>query len=129
MSEGELLSLAVERESLTDVARQILTEELAFRGLNEAQIEEWKHPLAPGQSQQRISHWERRRKQWKRKIWRFYDRFPVSPFWLIGMLFLASVRYFFKWGKNAPELAGLVFFGLAVTLLIIVILLPVQRGK
>jgi hypothetical protein len=47
MSEGGLLSLAVERDLLTDAARSILNDELARRGLGEHEIESWKHPPAP----------------------------------------------------------------------------------
>ena len=42
MSEGELLRLATERDSLTDIARYALDQELSRRGLGADAIEEWK---------------------------------------------------------------------------------------
>lgn len=130
MSEGELLSLATERDSLTDLARQILSEELALRGLGEDQIEEWKHPPAPAQRRKRTNHWERKTKRWKTAVRQLYDWLPVSPFWLIAVVFLGSFRWFFKWSiKVAGDFAPLVVLAVLITSLIVVILLPVQRGK
>jgi hypothetical protein len=39
--DGELLSLAADAKSLTDVARQVLQEEMARRGLNELDVPEY----------------------------------------------------------------------------------------
>jgi len=129
MSEGELLSLALERDLLTDVARSILNEELARRGLGENEVESWEHPPAPPRRTRRKSYWERNRNRWRAQIKRSYNRLPFSPFWLVSVLYLLVFSRLKTWGRESPELAGLGFLALTIILLVIVILLPARPGK
>ena len=129
MSEGELLSLAVEQGSLTDAALSVLNEELEHRGLGESEIESWKHPPVAVRRPRQKSRWDRKSRHWKAQIRRLYNRLPFSPFWVISLLYVAFFRWLIKWARGQPEIAGLGFLAVTVATLVIVILLPARPGK
>ncbi len=127
MTDGELVVLSSNVDSLTDIARSALNNELRRRGLSEEKTAAYVNEIAKTQAE----HQKRRITRfwgWKKAIkWLFFD----SPYTAIGLLYAVGLRAIVRYGlfKKFPVATPLLLLFLTLATLVLVIFIPARNRK